>query len=80
MFPRGITYDPYKGTADKVDCKTADEIAADFGKMKGYGIVRIYGNDCGQIPVAVRSAKLQNQKLMGGIYAPLQVSEPPTAW
>ena len=78
-FPLGITYDPYKGSADKVDCKTADEIAADFGKMKEFGIVRIYGNDCGQIPVAVRSAKLNGQKLMGGIYAPLQVSNPHTA-
>ena len=75
-FPLGITYDPYKGSADKTDCKTADEIAADFGKMKDFGIVRIYGNDCGQIPVAVRSAKLNGQKLMGGIYAPLQVRNP----
>lgn len=72
-LPLGITYDPYTGTPDKVDCKTADEIAADFNTMKDFGIVRIYGNDCGQIPVAVRSAKLNGQKLMGGIYAPLQV-------
>ncbi|KAL1602661.1 Cell surface mannoprotein mp65 [Paraconiothyrium brasiliense] len=71
-FPLGITYDPYKGTTDKVDCKTADEIAADFDTMKDFGIVRIYGNDCGQIPVAVRAAKKNGQKLMGGIYAPLQ--------
>ncbi|OAF99537.1 glycoside hydrolase [Paraphaeosphaeria sporulosa] len=71
-FPLGITYDPYKGTNDKVDCKTADEITADFNTMKDYKIVRIYGNDCGQIPVAVRAAKQNGQKLMGGIYAPLQ--------
>ncbi|KAF2444446.1 glycoside hydrolase family 17 protein [Karstenula rhodostoma CBS 690.94] len=71
-FPLGITYDPYKGTIDKVDCKTADEITADFNTMKDYKIVRIYGNDCGQIPVAVRAAKKNGQKLMGGIYAPLQ--------
>lgn len=72
-FPLGITYDPYKGTSDNVNCKTSDEIAADFKTMQDYGIVRIYGNDCGQIPVAVRAAKLNGQKLMGGIYAPLQV-------
>lgn len=71
-FPLGITYDPYKGTTGKVDCKTADEITADFNTMKDYKIVRIYGNDCGQIPVAVRAAKQNGQKLMGGIYAPLQ--------
>jgi exo-beta-1,3-glucanase (GH17 family) len=71
-FPLGVTYDPYKGAADKVDCKTADEITADFQTMKDFGIVRIYGNDCGQIPVAVRAAKQNGQKLMGGIYAPLQ--------
>ncbi|KAJ4348516.1 Cell surface mannoprotein mp65 [Didymosphaeria variabile] len=71
-FPLGITYDPYKGTTNNVDCKTTDEIAADFDTMKDYGIVRIYGNDCGQIPVAVRAAKKNGQKLMGGIYAPLQ--------
>ena len=79
-FPLGITYDPYKGTTDKVDCKTPDEIAADFRTMKEYGIVRIYGNDCGQIPVAVRSAKLNGQKLMGGIYAPLQVRSWDCKW
>ncbi|KAF9731698.1 hypothetical protein PMIN06_010924 [Paraphaeosphaeria minitans] len=71
-FPLGITYDPYKGTTNNVDCKTADEITADFNTMKNYKIVRIYGNDCGQIPVAVRAAKQNGQKLMGGIYAPLQ--------
>lgn len=71
-FPLGITYDPYKGTSNNVDCKTADEITADFNTMKDYKIVRIYGNDCGQIPVAVRAAKQNGQKLMGGIYAPLQ--------
>ncbi|KAF1970443.1 glycoside hydrolase [Bimuria novae-zelandiae CBS 107.79] len=71
-FPLGITYDPYKGTTNNIDCKTADEIAADFKTMNAFKIVRIYGNDCGQIPVAVRSAKLNGQKLMGGIYAPFQ--------
>lgn len=71
-FPLGVTYDPYKGSGGNVDCKTADEITADFKAMKDYGIVRIYGNDCGQIPVAVKAAKQNGQKLMGGIYAPLQ--------
>ncbi|PVI06974.1 glycoside hydrolase family 17 protein [Periconia macrospinosa] len=71
-FPLGVTYDTYKGTQDSVQCKTSEEMTAEFEKMKEFGIVRIYGNDCGVIPVAIQQAKKNNQKLMAGIYAPNQ--------
>ncbi|KAF2121726.1 glycoside hydrolase superfamily [Lophiotrema nucula] len=69
-LPIGVTYDPYKaGPA----CKTSSEISDDFNKMfDKYGIVRIYGDDCGQIPVAVERAKARGKQLMGGIYQPDQ--------
>jgi len=58
-----------------VACKTGDEIARDFGKMKEFRIIRIYGDDCGQIPVAVQQAKINGQVLMAGIYTPNQVGD-----
>ncbi|KAF2685776.1 glycoside hydrolase family 17 protein [Lentithecium fluviatile CBS 122367] len=71
-FPLGITYDPFKGVPGQCQCKTADEMTAEFEKMKEFGIMRIYGNDCGVIPVAVQQAKKNGQKLMAGIYTPDQ--------
>ncbi|CAI6338832.1 unnamed protein product [Periconia digitata] len=71
-FPLGITYDTFKGSQGSIECKTPDEMAAEFEKMKEFGIVRIYGNDCGVIPVAVQQARKNNQKLMAGIYTPNQ--------
>ncbi|KAJ4290940.1 Cell surface mannoprotein mp65 [Kalmusia sp. IMI 367209] len=71
-FPIGVTYDPYKGSEQNIECKTADEITSDFEKLKEFGIVRIYGSDCGQIPIVIREAKKNGQKIMGGIYAPNQ--------
>ena len=71
-FPLGITYDPFKGVPGQCQCKTASELAAEFEKMKNFGMIRIYGNDCGVIPVAVQQAKKRGQKLMAGIYTPNQ--------
>jgi len=71
-FPLGITYDPFKGVPGQCQCKTTSEMAAEFEKMKDFGIVRIYGNDCGVIPVAVRQARRNGQRLMAGIYTPNQ--------
>jgi exo-beta-1,3-glucanase (GH17 family) len=72
-FPLGITYDPFKGVPGQCQCKTSGEMAAEFEKMKDFGIMRIYGDDCGVIPVAVQQAKKNNQLLMAGIYTPNQV-------
>lgn len=71
-FPLGITYDTYKGTPGQCQCKTASEMAAEFEKLKSYGIMRIYGNDCDVIPVAVQQAKKNGQTIMAGIYTPNQ--------
>jgi exo-beta-1,3-glucanase (GH17 family) len=71
-FPLGITYDPFKGVPGQCQCKTASEMGTEFDKMKDFGIIRIYGNDCGVIPVAVQQVKKNGQKLMAGIYTPNQ--------
>jgi exo-beta-1,3-glucanase (GH17 family) len=36
--------------------------------MKTYGVVRIYGMACDLIPIAVKLAKANNQKIMAGIW------------
>jgi exo-beta-1,3-glucanase (GH17 family) len=36
--------------------------------MKDYKVIRIYGMDCNQIPLAVQNAIKNGQKLMGGAY------------
>ncbi|KAG9191781.1 hypothetical protein G6011_10515 [Alternaria panax] len=69
-LPLGITWDackssPYTGSAN---CKTADQLASEFSRMKDYKVIRIYGMDCNQIPLAVQNAIQNSQKLMGGAY------------
>ncbi|KAF2011790.1 glycoside hydrolase family 17 protein [Aaosphaeria arxii CBS 175.79] len=63
-FPLGVTYDPFKPGG----CKTEEEVAAEWDKMKDFGIVRIYGMGCDIIPRAFKLATKYNQKLMAGIY------------
>jgi exo-beta-1,3-glucanase (GH17 family) len=63
-LPLGITWDAYRIGV----CKPTDEIATDFNKMKDYKIIRVYGQDCEQIPLAVQNAVKNGQKLMGGAY------------
>jgi exo-beta-1,3-glucanase (GH17 family) len=64
----GITYDPFAGASTNSRCKSDDEFAADFEKMKEYKVIRLYGQGCNQIPQAVKAALKQNQKLMAGTY------------
>ncbi|KAF2024691.1 glycoside hydrolase [Setomelanomma holmii] len=64
----GVTYDPFAGTGEDSRCKTDQEIADDFDRMKDFKAVRIYGMDCNQIPLAVQNAQRLNQKLMAGAY------------
>jgi exo-beta-1,3-glucanase (GH17 family) len=64
-LPLGITWDVYSNAAN---CKTADEIASEFSSMKDYKVIRIYGMDCNQIPLAIQNALKNGQKLMGGAY------------
>ncbi|KAH9880170.1 hypothetical protein J1614_002196 [Plenodomus biglobosus] len=67
-LPIGIAYDPFAGSQGSSRCKTADEIASDFVKMKDYKVVRLYGMGCDVIPLAVKNAIKNGQKLMAGAY------------
>jgi len=67
-LPMGITYDPFTGSQSSTRCKTADEIASDFAKMKDYKMVRIYGMGCDVIPLSVENAIKNGQQLMAGAY------------
>ncbi|CAN9326420.1 unnamed protein product [Alternaria alternata] len=64
-LPLGITWDAYTGSAN---CKSADQLASEFSKMKDYKVIRIYGMDCNQIPLAIQNAIKNSQKLMGGAF------------
>ena len=66
-LPLGITWDAYTGSAN---CKSADQLASEFSKMKDYKVIRIYGMDCNQIPLAIQNAIKNGQKLIGGAFRP----------
>ncbi|KAF2868879.1 glycoside hydrolase superfamily [Massariosphaeria phaeospora] len=67
--PLGVTYDPFM----EGGCKPATQLSNEFDAMyRDYGIVRIYGNDCGLIPLAVQKAAGQGKKLMAGVWLPNQ--------
>ncbi|KZL87664.1 cell wall glucanase, partial [Colletotrichum incanum] len=62
----GIAYAPYTATGQ---CKTAEQIDADFAELKGkYSVVRTYGTDCNQIANALPAAKKAGVKLFLGIF------------
>lgn len=67
-LPMGITYDPFAGSQSSTRCKTADEVASDFAKMKDYKVVRIYGMGCNVIALSVKNAIKNGQQLMAGAY------------
>ena len=45
-FSSAVAYTPYN--ADQT-CKSSSQVAADFQKISGYEVVRLYGTDCNQI-------------------------------
>ncbi|KAK2045144.1 cell wall glucanase [Colletotrichum somersetense] len=62
----GIAYAPYTATGQ---CKTAEQIDADFAQLEGnYSVVRTYGTDCNQIANALPAAKKAGLKLFLGIF------------
>ncbi|KAI1435878.1 glycoside hydrolase superfamily [Xylaria sp. CBS 124048] len=62
----GITYSPYKANHQ---CKSADEVAADFALFASqYGAIRIYGTDCNQVYTVSQAAKAYGNQLFLGIY------------
>ncbi|WQF85145.1 Putative glycoside hydrolase superfamily [Colletotrichum destructivum] len=62
----GIAYAPYTAAGQ---CKTAEQIDADFTELKGkYSVVRTYGTDCNQVANALSAAKNAGVKLFLGIF------------
>lgn len=64
----GLTYDPFTGSQESSQCKTEDQIASEFDRMTDYKVIRIYGMGCNIIPLAVKNAIKNGQKLMAGAY------------
>ncbi|KAF2658127.1 glycoside hydrolase family 17 protein [Lophiostoma macrostomum CBS 122681] len=63
-WPIGVTYDPYTSNG----CRSDQDVAQDFDKMKQFGVIRIYGSGCNMIPLAVKNAKRLNLKVLAGIW------------
>ncbi|KAM3418106.1 hypothetical protein BST61_g6311 [Cercospora zeina] len=62
---QGIVYSPYNN--DKT-CKTQDQVTADFEKLDGYSLVRIYGCDCNQVVTVRNAATAKGMKIFLGIF------------
>ncbi|ROW15773.1 hypothetical protein VPNG_02087 [Cytospora leucostoma] len=63
----GVAYAPYNADGS---CKSADQIMRDFSVAgQSYGMVRVYGVDCNQIPNVYAAAKAANLKVMFGIFS-----------
>lgn len=62
-----VAYAPYNADGS---CKSAKQVMADFGVIGAtYGLVRVYGVDCNQIPAVYAAAKANNLKVMYGIFS-----------
>lgn len=62
-----VAYAPYNADGS---CKSADQIMTDFGVIgQSYGMVRVYGVDCDQIPAVYAAAKANSLKVMYGIFS-----------
>lgn len=63
----GVAYAPYNADGS---CKTAQQVMTDFGVIgASYGMVRVYGVDCNQIPAVYAAAKANSLKVMYGIFS-----------
>ncbi|KAI5793826.1 glycoside hydrolase superfamily [Peziza echinospora] len=60
----GIAYSPYTATG----CKSSAQISADFAKLQGYGLVRLYGLDCDQVKLVAPVARRYGMQLFIGIW------------
>ena len=63
-FGSAVAYTPYN--ADQ-SCKSTSQVAADFQKISGFDVVRLYGTDCNQIGNVI-AATHSNVKLYLGIF------------
>lgn len=62
----GVAYAPYNADGS---CKTANQVMQDFTLVaQSYGMVRVYGVDCNQIPPVYAAAKKNKLRVMYGIY------------
>jgi len=68
-----IAYAPYNNDHT---CKVASEVNSDMAEIaaNGYKLVRIYGTDCGQIPLIMNAAKTNDMKVFAGIWDPSAAS------
>lgn len=63
----GVAYAPYNADGS---CKSASQVMDDFTLLgKTYGLVRVYGVDCNQIPAVYAAAKANNLKIMYGLFS-----------
>lgn len=63
-FSSAVAYTPYN--ADQ-SCKSTSQVAADFQRISGYEVVRLYGTDCNQISNVI-AATHGSVKLFLGIF------------
>ena len=63
-FGSAVAYTPYN--ADQ-SCKSSSQVAADFQKISGYEVVRLYGTDCDQVSNVI-AATHGSVKLLLGIF------------
>lgn len=63
-FSSAVAYTPYN--ADQ-SCKSSSQVAAEFQKISGYEVVRLYGTDCNQVSNVI-AATHSNVKLLLGIF------------
>lgn len=63
-FSSAVAYTPYN--ADQ-SCKSTSQVAADFQKISGYEVVRLYGTDCNQVSNVI-AATHGSVKLFLGIF------------
>lgn len=64
-FGSGVSYSPYN--ADN-SCKSAAQVAQDFGLISGYSVIRLYGTDCDQVENVLAATKGKGVSLFLGIF------------
>lgn len=57
----------YTGYTDDGKCKTKEQVDADFAKINGFSVVRLYGTDCNQLENVVPAARAKGMQVFVGI-------------
>jgi exo-beta-1,3-glucanase (GH17 family) len=75
-FPIGVAWDAfYRNENGDTLCKDDAMIRDEFSRMSEFGLVRLYGSGCDQVSRVLPNALRNGQKLMLGIYAPIEKIE-----